>query len=659
MMARNKKIREFDYFEDSDDDDTNLDEVDESSSDDFEDDSFDDDDDDFDDDGDDDDDFDEVSVYENLPLSDDPVRMYLKEIGQVPLLNTNREMWLSTKIVAERHLEMLRDELGSLNNPTAFDPNEQIPVIANNQRVELPLQNVDIGLQVDTPQGLDANVDMTIRYPDGEIRQVNDTEFSITAPTTDVVYGKEINKARPVTIDKSNIKKIAVEPDETYSIETLNGKSYNVETIMVEQTTGEQITIKQSGDKKQNVMAVRYAYKKMGDDWARLLTALEPYDIEPPDFRSVVDEIRETTTNWTTTEDSYIRKYLNQGNWGRGDENWTEVAKILFEVIHALYLFPPEFQSEMKMGYDRTTNELPTLADFDGWMEELDDPFEDIEFHLSQVDMNSRQAIEDLTRANLRLVVSVAKRYMGRGISFLDLIQEGNIGLLRAVNKFDHTKGFKFSTYATWWIRQAISRAIADQARTIRIPVHMVETINRLMRVQRELLQKLGAEPNAEQIALEMDFLTDEEREAIKLLRREGAPLDPSLNRKLRRAAQKVRKIMRISQEPMSLDMPIGQEDSSQLGDFIPDDNVPGPVDAASRQLLKEQIRSALGVLSERERQVLEMRFGLIDGQDHTLEEVGRHFGVTRERIRQIEAKALRKLRHPTRSRQLRDYLEM
>src|SRR5690606_7650090 len=182
---------------------------------------------------------------------------------------------------------------------------------------------------------------------------------------------------------------------------------------------------------------------------------------------------------------------------------------------------------------------------------------------------------------------------------------------------------------------------------------------NRLMRVQRELLQKLGAEPTAEQIALEMDFLTDDEREAIKLLRREGAPLDASLQRKLRRAAQKVRKIMRISQEPMSLDMPIGQEDSSQLGDFIPDDNVPGPVDAASRQLLKEQIRSALGVLSERERQVLEMRFGLLDGQDHTLEEVGKHFGVTRERIRQIEAKALRKLRHPTRSRQLRDYLEM
>uniref|UniRef100_UPI0040265592 RNA polymerase sigma factor RpoD n=1 Tax=Anaerostipes hadrus TaxID=649756 RepID=UPI0040265592 len=360
------------------------------------------------------------------------------------------------------------------------------------------------------------------------------------------------------------------------------------------------------------------------------------------------------------TMEQFTEKLAGLAELGKKNKNFLEYAqidsyfkdmKLNSDMMEAIYDYLEQ------NGIDVLT--LAAVADDD---EDLDDPIEDeteiavpdgvsiedpVRMYLKEIgkvpllsadeEIKLAQRMEEgdeaakkkLAEANLRLVVSIAKRYVGRGMLFLDLIQEGNLGLIKAVEKFDYRKGYKFSTYATWWIRQAITRAIADQARTIRIPVHMVETINKLIRVSRQLLQELGREPSPEEIAEEMDI-----------------------------PVERVREILKISQEPVSLETPIGEEEDSHLGDFIQDENVPVPADAAAFTLLKEQLDEVLGTLTEREQKVLRLRFGLDDSRARTLEEVGKEFNVTRERIRQIEAKALRKLRHPSRSRKLKDYLD-
>ena len=390
---------------------------------------------------------------------------------------------------------------------------------------------------------------------------------------------------------------------------------------------------------------------ELATSWDRLIEDTKQLDHEPPNLALMIAEAQSLHSGWQFDSPSYFRAYLDNGHWGV-DHLWDNLARHAYGVFLDLCLLPFKY-AEWLLTYVRDQNALPVhrtlyrnLPSDEELLTEMD------AVHARAVDGN-----QALVRANLRLVVSVAKRYLGRGMSLLDLIQEGNMGLLRAIGKFDPRRGFKFSTYATWWIRQSINRSIAEQARTIRIPVHLFESISRILRAQRHLTQVLGRSPHSSELAVEVGYLSALDVQAIMRAYAENKTVDPELQQRLDMASQKVNRVLRSAEEPVSIDGPVGDEESSSLGDFIEDEDAPSPMDAAAREMLREQVQRALASLSEREREVLELRFGLSDGKEHTLEEVSRYFNVTRERIRQIEAKALRKLRHPARSRELRDYL--
>ena len=385
--------------------------------------------------------------------------------------------------------------------------------------------------------------------------------------------------------------------------------------------------------------------------WTRLVKDATQLGVRLPDLSLVLVEAQSLHTGWDASGPSHLRSYLVSELWGH-NQIWDLLTQKVFLAFLCLTLLPVPF-ADWLLTHVRAQHALPTLRTMYAHLS--GDSL--LEAEMDAVHLRAEEAHQSLIRSNLRLVVSVAKRYLGRGIPFLDLIQEGNLGLLRAINKFDPRRGFKFSTYATWWIRQSINRSIAEQARTIRIPVHLFEAISRILRAQHQLTQELRHTPSFEELALEVGYLPTSDVEAILRAQAEKTPLDPTIQHRFELASRRVGRVLRSAEDPVSLDSPVGGDDSAQLEDFIPDEDALTPLDSAVRDMLREQIQHVLESLTKRERQVLELRFGLADGQSHTLDEVSAYYNVTRERIRQIEAKALRKLRHPAYTRQLKDYI--